>query len=60
MRILYDSKKLQHKTPFGPLAANQSCTLTLHVPSTVQATMVSCIINRDFGNHAMNVDLPFV
>ena len=60
MRILYDSKKKQHKTPFGPLAANQSCTLTVHVPSTVQATMVSCIINRDFGNHAMNVDLPFV
>ena len=60
MRILYDSKKLQHKNPFGPLTANQSCTLTLHVPSTVQATMVSCIINRDFGNHAMNVDLPFL
>ena len=60
MRILYDSKKLQHKNPFGPLTANQSCTLTLHVPSTVQATMVSCIINRDYGNHAMNVDLPFL
>ena len=60
MRILYDSKKMQHKNPFGPLAANQTCTLTVHVPSTVQATMVSCIINRDFGNHAMNVDLPLV
>ena len=60
MRILYDSKKLQHKNPFGPLTANQTCTLTVHVPSTVQATMVSCIINRDFGNHAMNVDLPFL
>ena len=60
MRILYDSKKLQHKNPFGPLTANQTCTLTVHVPSTVQATMVSCIINRDYGNHAMNVDLPFL
>ena len=60
MRILYDSKKLQHKTPFGPLAANEKCTLTLHVPSTVQATMVSCIINREAGNHAINVDLPFL
>ena len=60
MRILYDSKEMQHKNPFGPLAANQTCTLTVHVPSTVQATMVSCIINRDFGNHAMNVDLPLV
>ena len=60
MRILYDSKKLQHKTPFGPLATNEKCTLTLHVPSTVQATMVSCIINREAGSHAMNVDLPFL
>jgi len=60
MRILYDSKKLQHKTPFGPLTANEKCTLTLHVPSTVQATMVSCIINRETGNHAINVDLPFL
>ena len=60
MRILYDSKKLQHKTPFGPLAANEQCTLTVHVPSSVQATMVSCIINQEAGSHAMNVDLPFV
>ena len=60
MRILYDSKKLQHKTPFGPLAANEKCTLTLQVPGTVQATMVSCIINREGGSHAMNVDLPFL
>ena len=60
MRILYDSKKLPHKTPFGPLAAGEKCTLTVHVPSTVQATMVSCIINRDGGSHDMNVDLPFL
>ena len=59
MRILYDSKKLQYKTPFGPLTSNETCTMTVHVPSTVQAAMVSCIINRADGSHAMNVDLPF-
>ena len=60
MRILYDSKQLQYKTPFGPLATNEKCTLTIRVPSTVQATMVSCIIHRDAGSHAMNVDLPLL
>ena len=59
MRILYDSKQLKYKTPFGPLAVNEKCTLTLHVPSTVQATMVSCIINRENGQHQRNADLPF-
>ena len=59
MRILFDSKQTKHKTPFGPLAANEKCTLTVHVPAAVQATMVSCIINRDDGSHSMNVDLPF-
>ena len=58
MRILYDSKKLPYKTPFGPLTSNEQCTMTMYVPSTVQATMVSCIINHADGRHCMNVDLP--
>ena len=59
MRILYDSKQLQYKTPFGPLATNEKCTLTIRVPSTVQATMVSCIINRDAGSqfHGFEPDI---
>ena len=59
MRILYDSQQLKHKKPFGTLTPNTQCTMTMYVPSTVEATMVSCIINRDGGNHAMNADLPF-
>ena len=59
MRILYDSKQLKHKTPFGTLSVGQSCTMTIYVPSTVQATMISCIINRADGGHAMNADIPF-
>ena len=35
MRILYDSKKLPYKTPFGPLTSNERCTMTMYVPSTV-------------------------
>ena len=59
MRILYDSRKLCHKTPFGTLTPVQYCTMTVHVPSAVKATMVSCIINREDGSHAMNADLPY-
>ena len=59
MRILYDSRQLRHKIPFGTLTPNETCTLTVYVPSSVQATMVSCILNRDDGSHAMNADLPF-
>jgi len=59
MRILYDSKQLKHKTPFGTLTPDEKCTMTIYVPSTVQATMISCIINRADGSHAMNADLPF-
>ena len=59
MRILYDSRKLCHKTPFGTLTPIQYCTMTVHVPSAVKTTMVSCIINREDGSHAMNADLPY-
>ena len=59
MRILYDSRNTKHKTPFGTLTPNQKCTMTIYVPATVQATMISCIINRADGSHAMNADLPF-
>ena len=59
MRILYNSKQTKHKTPFGTLSTGEKCTMTIYVPSSVQATMISCIINRADGSHAMNADLPF-
>ena len=60
MRILYNSKLLRHKTPFGTLTPDQTCTMTIHVPSAVKATMVSCIINREDGSHSMSADLPYL
>ena len=36
MRILYDSKQLAFKDPFGTLVPEQVCTLTIHIPVTVQ------------------------
>ncbi len=59
MRILYDSKLLQHKTPFGTLVPDQICTLTIHIPSSVQANTVICDIDHEDGSHAMNVNLEY-
>ena len=49
MRILYDSKLLAHKDPFGTLTPGQKCKLSIHIPSTVQATRVACLVQREDG-----------
>lgn len=50
MRILFDSKKTIHKDPFGTLIPGQRCTLNIHIPTTVQATAVTCHISADDGH----------
>ena len=57
MRILFDSKQPQYKTPFGTLVPDQTCTLNIHVPSTVNAQRVLCIINHEYGATAQEVTL---
>ena len=57
MRILYDSRKTEYKTPFGTLTPGQDCTLTIRIPSTVQTTKVECIFQYENGTHAMNAAL---
>ena len=47
MRILFDSKLPQHKTPFGTLVPDEICELNIHIPISVQATKVSCIVKGD-------------
>lgn len=49
MRILYDSKCSQYKTPFGTLIPNEPCTLNIHIPVTVQSRAVSCILLYEDG-----------
>ena len=49
MRILYDSKLPQYKVPFGTLTPGQVCTLNVHVPASVLATSVTCILLYDDG-----------
>ena len=49
MRILYDSKKMIHKDPFGCLIPNQPCTIRVHIPATVGTVTASCVLSQDGG-----------
>lgn len=55
MRILFDSKQSQYKTPFGTLTPGQECTLSIHVPATVQATSVTCELLYDDQSPAQSI-----
>ena len=57
MRILYDSKQLLFKKPFGTLTPDQECTLQIHVPASVQATGVTCELLYDDHSPAQSVPM---
>ena len=59
MRILYDSKETQFKTPFGTLTPGQECTLHIHVPASVQATGVTCELLYDDQSPAQSISMDF-
>ena len=59
MRILFDSKQPQYKIPFGTLTPDQICTLHIHIPSSVQATKVTCVINHEYGQLAQTSTLDY-
>ena len=50
MRILFDSKKICYKDPFGTLIPHQDCTLHIHIPCTVKTSAVSCVMCREDGS----------
>lgn len=59
MRILYDSKKLCHKDPFGTLTPNETCTLHVHIPQNVGALKAECVIRMEqTGNETIVTMLP--
>ena len=57
MRILFDSKQAMYKTPFGTLVPGQRCTLTIHIPETVQTRGVVCLLHPDAGGEDIRVSL---
>ena len=59
MRILFDSKLPQFKTPFGCLTPNEECTLTIHIPASVQTTSVTCVLNYEHGEIAQLIPMGY-
>lgn len=57
MRILFDSKQLSFKDPFGTLVPHQTCKLQIHIPTTVQTTKVDCIFTHEDGSFAFSAPL---
>ena len=49
MRILFDSKNLLHKYPFGCVTPGQHCRLCIHIPVDVAATEVVCVFVKEDG-----------
>ena len=49
MRILFDSKKPEYKTPFGCLRPQEDCTVHIHIPCSVKTCAVSLLLNRENG-----------
>ena len=57
MRILYNSKLPAYKEPFGTLNPGQTCTLHVHVPVSVGAKNVECILHREDGMPVQTIAL---
>ena len=51
MRILFDSKKEEYKSPFGCLYPNQVCRLNIRIPSSVQTGDVRIVVQTENGGH---------
>ncbi len=59
MRILFDSKKLCYKTPFGTLTTFQPCQLHIHIPQSVGTNAVRLILCREDGSDLDAFPLDF-
>ena len=59
MRILYNSKELCFKSPFGTLVPGQSCTLNIHIPASVKTSAVRCVLCREDGRELEEAALDF-
>ena len=57
MRILFDSKLLQFKDPFGTLLPEQNCTLRIHIPSQLQTVKAECRFSGPDGEFVMTVPM---
>lgn len=57
MRILFDSKLTQFKTPFGTLKRQEVCTLHIMIPCSCRTTAVCLVLQAENGAELRRV--PF-
>ena len=59
MRILFDSKQKQFKEPFGCVDVGETCTMHIHIPTSVGTAGVSCVLLQQDGSAYRDVPLAF-
>ena len=59
MRILFDSKELCYKEPFGTLTPGQQCCLNIHIPASVGTVRVECVLQLDGTDRQVIVPMNF-
>ena len=57
MRILFDSKKPEFKSPFGTLTPGQLCTLHLHIPASVCTQRAEIVLCYENGSPARYLEM---
>ena len=57
MRILFDSKLSQFKTPFGVLRPGEVCTLHIQIPVSCRTEHVELLLLQEDGTPAREVSL---
>lgn len=55
MRILYDSKNLKYKSPFGCLSEGEKCTMRIDIPSSCCAIEVVLILKNEHTDEKTEV-----
>ena len=57
MRILFDSKLPEFKTPFGTLTPGQVCTLHVHIPAAVKTQRAEIVLCYENGSPARYLEM---
>ncbi len=60
MRILFNSKEKEHKSPFGCVTPGQECKLNIHIPVSVGTKKVECILQQEDGTFYKAKELPYL
>ncbi len=57
MRIHYDSKSAAFKKPFGALAEDEICEISIHIPESCGVTACNLVIEADGGDEYLRVNM---